>query len=381
MKLDRALYTGREQTYFKHLFLMKYLERGAIIIGRWADAFTFVDGFSGPWQTRSEELKDTSFAIALQELRQARDVARDKFKRDMKPRAYFIEKDGPAYAQLRKFADEQKDVEIGTRNSEFEDAIPDIVEFVRGGGTSNFTFVFVDPKGWTGFALKRLAALLKLANVEALINFQTGFIKRFITLSREEFEELFGDTAPLDEAGRLAAEEREDYLIFEYAKRVKAAGGFAHVCAAAVPRPDIEKSHFHLIYVTRHPKGVEVFKNAERACVEVMPEIRGKAKTRKREERTGQLELPGTMAPASRYIDERRDHYRGIAQHTIRQRLMATGRLPYDEAWAMAMSFPLVWESDLKEWVREWGVRIEGLGPSERTPKRDSGHVLVVKKS
>ena len=46
MKPDLAHYPGREQTYFKHRFLEKYLTRGGIIVGTWAKVFTG-KGWSG----------------------------------------------------------------------------------------------------------------------------------------------------------------------------------------------------------------------------------------------------------------------------------------------------------------------------------------------
>ena len=68
---NETLYRGREQTLVKHFILRKYLERFARIVGTFADSITYVDCFSGPWNVRSEELKDSSFAIALEELRKA----------------------------------------------------------------------------------------------------------------------------------------------------------------------------------------------------------------------------------------------------------------------------------------------------------------------
>jgi hypothetical protein len=57
---DKDLYVEREQTLVKHFILRKYLERFAHIVGTFADAITYVDCFSGPWNVRSEELKDSS---------------------------------------------------------------------------------------------------------------------------------------------------------------------------------------------------------------------------------------------------------------------------------------------------------------------------------
>ena len=74
------IYEGREQTLVKHFILKKYLERFAHIIGYYWDSITYVDCFSGPWQSQSKEYSDTSFAIAIEQLRQARDHLADSNK-------------------------------------------------------------------------------------------------------------------------------------------------------------------------------------------------------------------------------------------------------------------------------------------------------------
>lgn len=65
------LYAGREQTLVKHYILEHYLERFAHIVGSAWDAITYVDCFSGPWNARSERLEDSSFALALRQLKAA----------------------------------------------------------------------------------------------------------------------------------------------------------------------------------------------------------------------------------------------------------------------------------------------------------------------
>ena len=65
-------YEGREQSQAKHLILRLYLQRFAHIIGTWNDAITYVDCFSGPWDVQNANLSDSSFSIALDELRKAK---------------------------------------------------------------------------------------------------------------------------------------------------------------------------------------------------------------------------------------------------------------------------------------------------------------------
>ena len=85
-------YRGREQTYLKHFFLDRYLERVAYNIGSFAPEFVYVDGFSGPWRSENEAFEDTSFMIAIRQLRAVRDGVRARFRKELKIRCLFIEK-------------------------------------------------------------------------------------------------------------------------------------------------------------------------------------------------------------------------------------------------------------------------------------------------
>lgn len=384
--IDPSLYEGREQTLIKHFLFGKYLERFAIIVGSWADAITYVDGFSGPWNTRSDKLEDSSFAIALAELRKARDVLKRLKNKDLKLRCFFIEKDPNAYRKLEEFAKLQTDVEIRTRNSELEEAVPEVVDFVRKGGKANFPFVFIDPKGWTGFALKTIKPILELQPCEVLINFQTGFIKRFVELEtvQDEFDALFGDTKFRDKIKGLKKAEREQAMLAEYMRNLRGAGDFEFVCAAAVPRPESDRTHFHLIYATRDPKGVEVFKEAEFKSLPVMLQAQAEAKKAKRVAKSGQLEMfPSQDMHQPLYLEGLRERQLALAETAVQSAIRTQDRLAYDAAWVLALSHPLVWERDLKGWIQEWSqhwLKVEGLVDKERVPKRGKGHVLVVRK-
>jgi len=71
MSLDEQNYLGREQTLVKHIILQRYLLRLAVIVGTWADSITYIDCFSGPWESKTTDYSDTSFGIAVQELKKA----------------------------------------------------------------------------------------------------------------------------------------------------------------------------------------------------------------------------------------------------------------------------------------------------------------------
>src|SRR5205085_1178216 len=143
-------------------------------------------------------------------------------------------------------------------------AIPDIVDFVRR-DSRTFPFVFIDPKGWTGFEMKTIQPLMALRPCEVLVNFMTSHIRRFIDSpdedGRREFKALF-DSDDYQCPPGIEPQEREDQMVRLYMRNLRRAGSFEYVCTAMVLHPQIRKTHFHLIYATRHPKGVSVFKDA-----------------------------------------------------------------------------------------------------------------------
>lgn len=380
---DSADYLGREQTLVKHFILKKYLERFAYIVGSHWDTISYVDCFSGPWNIRSNELNDSSFGIALHELRKARDTYQRR-GRTLKLRCFFIEKDPGAFARLKQFADTVSDASVETRNSELAEAIPDIVRFVRHGGTKAFPFIFIDPTGWSGFAMASIQPLLRFDPGEVLINFMTGHIKRFVESPQQEtqesFEALFGSADFQRRVQGLSRQDREDALIAAYAENVKRAGGFRHVCSAVVLHPEIDRTHFHLIYATRSPKGVEVFKEVEKRAMSVMEQERAEAQKRRRVRSSGQNELfEAKVLHRSSHYESLRERYLGRARVLVMDLIKIRKTVLYDDVWELALTVPLVWESDLKQWLRDWrgDVRTEGMQPGQRVPKRDVGNRLV----
>lgn len=185
------LYTGREQTFIKHFILRNYLERFAIIVGSRWNTLTYVDCFSGPWQVKSEKFEDSSFAIALEQLRRARAVHREQTGRTLMLRCFFLEKTPTAYERLKHFTEQIDDVVIETKNKKLENAIQDILSFVQEGGPNSFPFIFIDPTGWSGFAMETITPLLQLDPAEVLINFMTEHIRRFIESPQKQTQESF----------------------------------------------------------------------------------------------------------------------------------------------------------------------------------------------
>ena len=238
-------YTGREQTLVKHIILRNYLERFAIIVGSRWNTLTYVDCFSGPWNVQSENFQDSSFAIALEQLRKAREIHKSRTGRTLKIRCFFLEKKRSAYEKLKRFTDQITDVEIEPKNKALEDAIPDILDFVKKGGSQSFSFVFIDPTGWTGFAMSTIAPLLQLKSSEVLINFMTEHIRRFIDspqqLTQESFMKLFGSGEFKSKVEGLTEKDREDALVAAYIENVKTVGSLGYASSAIVLHPNKDR--------------------------------------------------------------------------------------------------------------------------------------------
>src|SRR5262249_49272989 len=126
--------------------------------------------FSGPWKVRSGNLKDSSFSLALRELRKAQATLR-ALGGDLDIRCLFIEKEADAYARLAEFAASVTDAHVETINSPFIDALPQVLRFIEEGGRQAFPFLFIDPTGWSGLDLESIRPLLDVQPGEVLINF------------------------------------------------------------------------------------------------------------------------------------------------------------------------------------------------------------------
>lgn len=387
------LYTGREQTLVKHIILKNYLERFAIIVGSHWDTLTYVDCFSGPWKVKSEKFEDSSFAIALEQLRKARDIHKKRTGKTLKLRCFFLEKTPSAYAKLKQFADQQDDVIIETKNKKLENAIQDILRFVQEGGPTSFHFLFIDPTGWSGFEMETIAPLLRLNTGEVLINFMTEYIRRFIEWpqrqNQESFIKLFGSSQFKDILKGLDEKDREDAIVTAYSECVKRVGEFKHTSSAIVLHPKKNRTHFHLIYATRDLRGIQVFKEAEKKAMPVMEKTRDEAKKRERVEGTGQTELvlfssAATQDPSA-YFRSLRERYVSRARATVLGLVQAKKQVTYDETWSSAMTFPLTWESDLKDWIHGWEqdgqLEIMGMKERQRVPQLAENIRLVWKGS
>ena len=376
-------YRGREQTWAKHLFLERYLERVARNILSFRDEFVYVDGFSGPWQSKDEELKDTSFAIALDQLRKVRDDY-GKIGKSRRIRCLFNDGDAEAHERLQHYLAAIDDIETKAVCRNFEDLVPEIVAYVG----DAFSLTFIDPTGWTDFALQKIQDLLRLPG-EVIVNLMFDYVNRFVGDPRPEilstFDPLFGGPDWYEEIlSRIhEGQSREDAIVGIYCERLRRFGHFRHVTSTRILKPLTDRVYFHLVYGTGHTKGLIEFRMVEEKAVDDQEQVRDIAKIVHREHRSGQTELfaePGDQVSPSQAEAERRKR---LAQaHAQLRELLSTRKVvEYDEVLGVLLEIPMVWRSDINAWLgdlRASGeIDIRNLGARARVPQFGKGHVIV----
>ena len=317
--------------------------------------------------------------IAIKKLREVRDGLATAGKHP-KIKCLFVEKNRSAFEALQRAISNISDVEAKALYGTFESVIPDVVRFIG----HSFSLVFIDPTGWTGFGMRTIEPVIRHVPSEVLINFMFDHINRFVVHPNREvkasIDKIFGDSEWHD-AVRLG-NEREDTIIGIYRDRLRTAGQFQHVTSTRILKPLSNRSYFHLVYGTRHVKGLLEFRGVEKKFVEEQERVRYDAKQTHRIEKSGQQELFNSdVMPGPLSFQEERRVQLLETRTALREMLRDKFRVTYDEALAQLLEIPLVWESDVKgiitDLVRNGDMEVDGLKARERTVKWGKGHVLV----
>lgn len=339
--------------------------------------------FFCPWKNKSEDYSDTSFGIAVQELLNAQ---AELFKQSKAPRfrCFFLERDKKAFAKLNSFCSGVSGLEAVAHNGDLEQSVAEIQSFHRQGGKNNFAFTFIDPTGWKGFEMDVIRPLLQHKPGEVLINYMTSAIRRFIESPDPKnianFDKLYGGPTFRTKLALVNEADRDDAMVEEYVRQIKREGDFGFVCYTPIFQPQTNDIHFHLIYCTRHGKGLEVFKKEEREAVKTMEQARAEAQQRNRESGGARELFPPKEMHDTSFYDSLRIKYLSKAQSRIRTWLSSKQPVDYDRLWEAALTTPLVWVEDLNQFLlqlkKEGKLKFIGLGERERFPKHGKG-VLV----
>jgi len=265
MEIDEA-YKGREHSYIKHRLLESYLEKLLLIKGvTGTRELAYVDCFAGPWGDESDDLKTTSIAISLNILKKVRDVLAAQHKY-VTMRAIYVEKSKKRFERLKSYLETNNHSGVQAHPI-YGDYAEKTEEILRQCGNS-FTFFFVDPKKWTPIAIPRLLPLLKRENSEFVITFMYDFFNRAIGQEgmREQVHSLLGSLTDveLDDICSLEPKQREQAVLNKYRDALKAgmkinSNRYPRSYYTTVLDKDKDRTKYHLVYLTRHSKGIVEF--------------------------------------------------------------------------------------------------------------------------
>ena len=292
-----SLYEGRIPAMVKHQLLKSYLERLVLIIGMNGRAkghaeICYVDCFAGPWGSDDEKLDGTSISLSLRTLASCK-AKLASLGVDARMRALFVEQESGPFRRLSAYLnnDAPKSVEALALKGDFVALRPDILKWT---GKEAFTFFFIDPKGWSPIVIDVLKPLLQRPRSEFLINFIYEFINRTASMAqfREAMLRLLGKEVAVE--GKTP-EERELALVGAYRETLKTVVPSgrkpfnARTAYVTVLHPEKERTKYHLVYLSCHPKGIIVFMNISQA-VDIV-----QARVRLASQLAGQSAKAGTM--------------------------------------------------------------------------------------
>jgi three-Cys-motif partner protein len=212
--------------------------------------------------------------------------------------AYLVEKDAKAYAQLASVPKQYPDVSIRTYHGDFLTALPSILKDIP---AEAFAFFFIDPKGWR-IPLKSLQPMLARSHSEVIFNFMFDFINRAasmkdatVTLALDElmpFGDFRGKLAKLERGDPSGvALERKAVLVEAFGESLSRLGNYEYVAETTVLRASKDRPLYCLFYATRHPKGIEVFRDCQMKALREQSKTRASTKVSSSETSSGQKEL------------------------------------------------------------------------------------------
>jgi three-Cys-motif partner protein len=285
-------YLGREQTQAKHFILRRYLQALAFKVLTFQD-ITYVDGFSGPWETKATSFADSSFMIAIEVLKDAQKQCFERRGHKRRIRCFFSEDEPEAFKQLeaavRPYDNLTDGFEVKTYLGKFEDAVTEIQEYIG----DSFPLIFIDPTGWTGYPFEKIKPLFARRKCEVLINFMYSFVQRFVYSDDPgiiaSLDPILGGPGWRDRLQKTM--DRGSAVERLFRETLKNVGNFDFVVSTKIDKSTQDRPHFIITYGTKSPDGLKVFRQTEFDALRLHERNRANAKEKLREDRTHTADL------------------------------------------------------------------------------------------
>jgi len=225
--------------------------------------------------------------IAINVLRDAQRIILEQEHVRRRIRCFFSEHSPEAFAQLQaavsSFHAPEEDFEIRTYCGEFQDAVPEIQEFV----SDSFALIFIDPTGWTGYPLDKIRPLFLPRKREVLVNFMYDHVNRFAS---SEDEQTIASLSPIlggpDWRERLDTTARRGLAVEKlFRGTLKSVGSFSFVISTKIDKATADRPYFFIIYGTKSLAGLKEFRQTEYNALRQHARARAGARERRRAER------------------------------------------------------------------------------------------------
>ena len=256
----------------------------------------YVDCFAGPWGDESEDLAGTSIAKSLEKLKKVRNAlaAPPHNIYDTTYRSIYVEENRNRYTRLKRYLEGNcpSGIECHSLRGDYSGLNETILQRCGEG----FAFFFVDPKGWLDIGIPKLAGLLSRPDSEFLITFMYDFLIRAVKIEEfhDQVSQLLGDVENewIHELWCLEQSKREKEVVRRYRDQLKSAMGGdgsnkPRSYYATILDKDKNRTKYHMVYLTRHPKGiVEFAKLSEKTEI-----LQRRVRMQREEDRSGQSNL------------------------------------------------------------------------------------------
>jgi three-Cys-motif partner protein len=369
-------YAGREQSYVKHVFLERYLEALVIKTASTYNHIVYVDGFAGPWQSANEQFEDTSFGIALNALRRAKQTWQGS-GRTVQMTALLVERDAKAFVQLAKIPARYPDIAVMTYPKDFMSVVPTLLKEIP---RDAFAFFLIDPKGWR-IRLAELQPLLGRDKSEVIFNFMFDFVNRAASMKAAVgLDELipYGDwRRRLAEAEPIASvtatpEERKEILVDAFTESLRLLGGYEYVVPTEILRPLTDRTLYCLFYATRNDTGLSVFRDCQIAALKAQSTTRAAGKVKYKASSSGQSELFESlheMGPDE--IEGRIENEKRKAEAAIRHLVpKSPASIVYRKLWSTILLHHMVRKTDVNTICADMRKKEELLFPDWEARRR-----------
>jgi len=159
------------------------------------------------------------------------------------------------------------------------------------------------------------------------------------------------EAAERTRSGALTSEERKAILVDAFASNLAHYGKYDYVAETTVLRPVKDRPLYCLFYATRHPKGIEVFRDCQAEALKEQSKTRAATKVKHAAVQTGQTEIFQSLHDMG---PDDLTAFQEAERKTAEQTLFALtpsqpGFIQYEKLWPQVLARHVVRKTDVNQ--------------------------------